>query len=105
MESPELVRDTGDSVRAEAMGFDDHALVGFEAALVDDACDLGDFAAEESSAGGGEGAEQAHREDGVADDEFAGREVLEVEAVDFVAGQAGHDGHGESVSGRGRWSN
>src|SRR6185369_4632829 len=82
-----LVGDAGDAVGAEFLRFDDHALIGFEPAVVDDLRDLRYFAAEEEAAGGGEGAQETHGENGVSDDEFSRGEVLEMEAVDFVAGQ------------------
>ena len=42
---------------------------------------------------GAETADEAHRIDAVADHQFARREALEVHAIHFVAGQAGHDAH------------
>ena len=94
VEGAEIVGDAGDTDAAAVLRFGDHALEGFEAAFVDNFGDLRDFAAEEPATGGGEGAEHAHGEDGVSDDEFAGGVAFEVEAEDFVARQAGHDGHG-----------
>ena len=43
---------------------------------------------------GADAADEAQRIDAIADDQFAGAEPLEMQAIDFVARQSGHDRHG-----------
>src|SRR5207248_450286 len=85
--------DAGDADAAVVRGLGDHALESLLPALVDDLGHLRDLAADDAAPSGGEAAEQAHREDAVADDQVSRAHVLEVKAVDFVAGEAGEDGH------------
>ena len=62
-----------------------HALEGVGAALVNGLRDLRHFAAEHVADPRAERAEEAHRIDAVADDEFAGAILFQREAIDFVA--------------------
>ena len=99
---PQVAGHAGNAGPAALLGFVDHAGIGLLAAFVDDLGDLRDFAAEGAFQSGADAADEAERIDAVADHQFAGGEALEVQAIDFIAGEPGHDWHGESLLGRGR---
>ena len=73
-----------------------HALEGFKPPFVDDAGDLGDLAAQDVASCRGQAAENAHRKDAVADHQIAGLHPLEMQAIDFIARESGHDRHGST---------
>ena len=94
VEVAEFGGDAADADAAILLGFGEHALERLGAAFVDDLGDLGDLAAHHVAQAGAEVAHEAHGVDRVAHDKVAGQKALKVEAVDFVAGQTSHDGHG-----------
>ena len=93
----EFVGDAGNADGAALRGFGNHAFKRLHSAFVDDGRELLNFATDHAAEAGADSAKETHGEDAVTDDKIAGRHAVEVEAEDFVSGQASHYGHGRSL--------
>src|SRR5947209_8580050 len=77
------------------LGFLNHARVRLQSTFVNDLRDLRHLAAGDALEPRAEPPNKAQRVHTVADYDIARRITLEVQAIDFISGQTGDDGHGQ----------